>query len=78
MRCTHKVPRDHIVGKSGDKPIWKCSSCGNESIWTDSHSNYGNIECFKCGCADAVWVACSDECAVKLGGKALLNPKHKK
>jgi len=71
MSCNHKIPRDHQMGKIGDRVNWVCSHCKKESVWTDQHSSFGSIECLTCGFPEMHWVACSDKCAVALGGKAM-------
>jgi predicted RNA-binding Zn-ribbon protein involved in translation (DUF1610 family) len=71
IKCNHKIPSDHIVSKKGELPIlWKCSSCGDESIWSTTHSRWGCVECLECGFASADWIACCDKCAKTLKLKA--------
>lgn len=69
--CEHNIAKDHIVRTDRNGRVWKCSCCGNESYWTESHSSFGNIECGNCGFAEVVWVACSDACATALNGGSI-------
>lgn len=68
----HKAIGDHSVVTRLKIRIWICSNCAKRASWSKSWGYYGNWECRKCWAQQIDWVACSTECAQKLGAGSLV------